>query len=256
MAKRKVIFHYHIFKNAGTSFNHALREAFGDSFIEFDGECASDVITPSQIAETIQNTPAGRAFSSHQGMLPLPIMDDCEILGTLLLRHPLARIRSIYQFERKQQASSQGAIKAKEFSFGDYLRWRWAQSPAFFCFQAFYCARTESHKGYIPLETILERALRNLATLKCVGTVESYSRFLGKSQMLLEEMAVDRELPAFHANASEAASADRERIWSEILAGTDKGFCEMIEPLLKLDENLWEKFHNPADSPNPVPSWP
>ena len=90
MADRQVILHYHIFKNAGTSFNHALREVLGDGFIEFDGDTASSTITPQGIAEIIGNNPDQTAFSTHQGMLPPPRIPGCRVLTTL----PRCRRRS------------------------------------------------------------------------------------------------------------------------------------------------------------------
>ena len=37
MQQRNVLLHYHIFKNAGTTFERVLDENYGDAHIKFDG---------------------------------------------------------------------------------------------------------------------------------------------------------------------------------------------------------------------------
>lgn len=242
MAVNTVILHYHIFKNAGTSFNNALHAVFGDSFMEFDGSTASSTIPPDQIADIIRDNPQRSAFSTHQGMLPPPELPDCRVMTTLLLRHPLSRISSIYHFERIQDSQSPGAINAKRLSFGDYLRWRWDQSPAFFCFQAFFCARSTAHPGFRPLDTLAERALANLAKVDCVGTVEQYDSFLRRCTPLVAAILPGAALAQVHANASSAPPMDHDAILRRIETETDSSFVDQISAYLDIDTRLWSGF--------------
>ena len=254
MAVRKVILHYHIFKNAGTSFNNALHEVFRDAFMEFDGSTAAHTIPPEQIADVIREHPEKWAFSTHQGMLPAPELPDCRVMTTLLLRHPLSRISSIYHFERIQDSQSPGAINAKRLSFGDYLRWRWDQSPAFFCFQAFFCARSAAHPGFRPLETLTERALANLAKVDCVGTVEQYDLFLRRSAHLVAVIRPGATLTQVHANASSSPPMEHEAILRRVEAETDSSFIDQISPYLDIDTRLWSRFlDQPAVTTEPGP---
>jgi len=242
MADRKVILHYHIFKNAGTSFNTALAQVFGPAFMEFDGAEAGSVIEPDRIGEIIRNHPGKNAFSTHQGMLSSFGTEGTEVLTTLLLRHPLSRISSIYHFERSQQSNSPGAVNAKRLSFGDYLRWRWDQSPAFFCFQSFYCARSPESRGYQPLETIHDRARRNLDQLHCVGTVERFPEFISRAQNLVDLAGGSTTMGTFHANISGSSASDHDAIRERIIEETDRSFHDQIDPLIRIDEALWSAY--------------
>ena len=64
------------------------------------------------------------AISSHDIRFPLPDSKNFELLPVIALRHPIDRARSVYDFERRQEANTPGAIKAKELSFADCIRWR------------------------------------------------------------------------------------------------------------------------------------
>ena len=72
MSQRKVLVHYHIFKNAGTTFERVLDENYGDEHIKFDGPFSFSAITQDQLGTIIQRHPKAMACSSHQIHLPPP----------------------------------------------------------------------------------------------------------------------------------------------------------------------------------------
>src|SRR5207249_3356148 len=97
--------------------------------------------------------PHVRAISSHQAAPPAPTIRGREVFTSILIRDPIARIRSIYEFERGQQISTPGALKAKELDFKGYVDWRLKTSPAMLCnFQVHFCSRTASTRGVVPGE--------------------------------------------------------------------------------------------------------
>lgn len=243
MECRNVILHHHIFKNAGTSFNKALEGVFGDRFMEFDGDNANHVFEPNGILEVIRSNPNTAAFSTHQGMLFPGNNAELEVISTLLLRHPLSRISSIYQFERIQEAENAGAQMAKQLSFGAYLRWRWEQSPAFFCSQALYCARSPGQMSYRPTETLLDRATQNLNLVNCVGTVEQYPDFLSRVQKQLASLGEISPLVPFRVNTSRAPSDNHDLIRTKIISETDEAFFEQLAPVINIDVELWTVFN-------------
>lgn len=97
---RTVILHYHIYKNAGTSFDHVLGHNFGDKHELFDGPYPFFVIDQEQLDRIIMRRPNALAFSSHQIMLPPPSSLDYRTLSAIFLRNPFLRIASIYRFKR------------------------------------------------------------------------------------------------------------------------------------------------------------
>lgn len=113
---RKVILHYHLFKNAGSAIDSVLSSSFGDKWKNFDKENAWDKILPAEVSEYIQLNPTAIAISSHQVIPPLP-SGDFEVFPIVFLRHPLVRARSAYMFEWKKQLG----LAQPKGSFADYV---------------------------------------------------------------------------------------------------------------------------------------
>lgn len=97
---RTVILHYHIYKNAGTSFDHVLTHNFGDRHELFDGPFPFFTIDQEQLDRIIMRRPQAVAFSSHQIVLPPPSSLDYQAVSAIFLRNPFLRIASIYRFKR------------------------------------------------------------------------------------------------------------------------------------------------------------
>jgi hypothetical protein len=125
---RQVIVHYHIFKNAGSTLDSMLGKTFGKHWASHDKDQAGAVISPQELGVYIEQRPELLAISSHQAVLPLPEVPGTEIIPVMFLRHPLDRVRSVYDFERRQGLMSgpvsKGAEHASRMSFAEYLRWR------------------------------------------------------------------------------------------------------------------------------------
>ncbi|PCJ54499.1 MAG: hypothetical protein COA70_05075 [Planctomycetota bacterium] len=121
---RNVLVHFHIFKNGGTTFDHALKREFKGGFVEFDGHAANSVHLPSEVSAFLHTRPKVKALSSHHLRFPLAGDENLKLYGVVFLRHPFDRMHSIYKYERKQKSDSPGSQHAKKFDFPDYIRWR------------------------------------------------------------------------------------------------------------------------------------
>jgi hypothetical protein len=93
-----LLVHYHIFKNAGTSVERVLATCFGTGWVRFEGAHAADVQSAEQLRAFLRARPAIRALSSHLARPPLPAP---HCLPIVMLRHPVDRARSVYQFVRR-----------------------------------------------------------------------------------------------------------------------------------------------------------
>lgn len=121
---RPVLVHAHIFKNAGTTFDFSLRRSFGDGFVDhredarfLDGRnaCLLDFLTAN---------PNVRALSSHSLHFRITGNDRLALYPVYFLRHPLARVWSVYRFERQQTGvDTEGARRAKELDLNGYVDW-------------------------------------------------------------------------------------------------------------------------------------
>lgn len=240
--QRTVLIHHHIFKNAGTSFNHALERAFGERFLEFDLS-GSQVVTQAHLASFLDEKTEVLAVSGHHICLPTPQSEAVQTLSSVLLRKPLSRIRSIYEFERKQNAQTEGAVMAKQLDFKDFVVWRLETSPHVFCnYQTLYCARTDNlYAKYAPTQADLALALENLKTCLVIGTVERYSEFLLMAQYELNRYHPDIVLRNLHLNitakpATEKRASTREMLIEEL----GQEIVEKLEEMNQFDEQLYQ----------------
>lgn len=182
--KRLLILHYHLFKNAGTSVDAVLKKNLGAKWGDVEFDPPSQVDHARELASYIARHPNLVTISSHTLLAPPPELDGVAVLPVIFVRHPLARLRSAYEFERKQVADTVGARLAKETDFGGYLRSRLAVGGDRSCrdFHAFRLARLvrEGHGSE------RERAFRALDELPFVGLVEEF----GQSMTRLKELVL------------------------------------------------------------------
>jgi hypothetical protein len=113
---RKVILHYHLYKNAGSSIDSILQNSLGEQWANYDLNQKGVKIYPDGIKQFIDANPQLRAISSHQAVPPLP-QGDFKVFPIIFLRHPILRIRSAYVFEWQKQL---GLDKPKG-SFSEYI---------------------------------------------------------------------------------------------------------------------------------------
>lgn len=114
---RKLILHYHLFKNAGSTIDEILKRSFGEAWISFDKEDPTAKILPAEMSAYISSNPSTRAISSHQALLPLPV-GEFKIFPLVFLRHPILRARSAYLFEWQKQLR----LTEPKGSFAEYVR--------------------------------------------------------------------------------------------------------------------------------------
>lgn len=211
-----LLIHYHIFKNAGTSFEWALEQALGRSLHRYDKPVAGGYISPSEIASYVSSHPDVRAITSHQASPPGPRIRGRKVLTSILIRDPIARIRSIYAFERAQESESAGATKAKELDFRGYVEWRLGYTPRMFCnYQVLFCLRDGS-----PDRTMgrpeLPRAIAVLDQMDIVGTVERYPEWLSLAESVLSENFASLTLPTVHHNQTRASKHTEAEIFRSL----------------------------------------
>lgn len=203
-ALRPLLLHYHIFKNAGTSVDRMLRANFGERWLEheFTGGTIKD--RNERFREFLAQRTELDAFSSHTAMLPVPVLPGRKVFPVIFVRHPLLRLRSAYQFERRQDAETKGALLAKSTDLAGYLtallddpKMRQARN-----FQGFrFAAGTPG-----PAAHEARRARETLAALPFVGLVEAYDESVERLGQLVRPLFPDFRAMALHENAT---SADR-----------------------------------------------
>lgn len=245
LGKPPLLIHYHIYKNAGTSFEWALQQTFGPSFRQYDSREPGGTVSAREIARLAWREPAIHAISSHQAMPPAPRALGRRVLTSILIRDPVARIGSIYAFERQQEEQTPGARKAKELDFKGYVEWRLATSPSLLCnYQVSVCSGRRKSKPQPCTERDLEAAIIRLDGLDIVGTVRRYEEWLALAEAVLKQYFDGVSfLPVHHNRFSNAGESEPE-ILARLLR--DLGL-PLTRELLKQNE-LDMTLHQVADA--------
>jgi len=182
--KDVIIIHCHMFKNAGTTFDWSLHRYFGTDFIDHREDVKMREGS-AYLGAFLKQHKHLRALSSHHVQIPLPTVEHAHLIPAIILRHPIERVRSVYEFERNQQPGTPGAINAKKMSFGDYVRWRMEPSTGATIrnFQTRYCGgRLKNPKRNLTDHDLTE-AIRFVRDTPLVGAVELFD----ESMVLFEQ---------------------------------------------------------------------
>jgi hypothetical protein len=121
VVKRRVILHYHLFKNAGSSIDHLLAANFGGRWATVEGTQPWSILGADALADFVRQRPRLMAVSSHTARLPLPQLLNTIFYPIIFLRHPIDRVSSIYHFERKQAGHYFSAATAQKHDFAGYV---------------------------------------------------------------------------------------------------------------------------------------
>ncbi|MBX6745377.1 MAG: sulfotransferase family 2 domain-containing protein [Acetobacteraceae bacterium] len=202
---RTVIFHHHLFKNAGTSVDAALRRAYGDRWTPLEADGGE--LDAGRLVRLLQSRPNLVAVSSHTYRLPLPNVTGIRFIPIVFLRHPLDRVRSAYEFERRQEADTEGARMAKQLDFAGYVAARLTRpgDRSIRNFQTMKLSTIRSPQDGSPVDEFLS-ALDTFCTLPFVGLVENFEHSIHVYEQLISAALEPVELPIFAENVGRSAT--------------------------------------------------
>lgn len=175
---RKVILHYHLFKNAGTSIDVLLKQSFENQWVTREFPVANPEANVNHVGLWIQTHKDAVVFSSHTALMPPPALGGVECFPIVFVRHPIDRIASVYAFERKQDGDTYGAVLARNTALAGYIEVRLALPHDRQC-RDFHAWRLGA---MYPLAegTDLQRSVKAVASLPFIGLVEAFDASVAK----------------------------------------------------------------------------
>jgi hypothetical protein len=126
---RFVFVHYHIFKNGGTTIQSILRRELGGRFATVHGPTDDSVLDAWNLTEFLRQHPNIAAVSSHHLRYPKPVVPSWVIFDCCFLRHPLARLVSLYSHFRRSGPSDPLSSRARALSPREFMRDMLRHSP-------------------------------------------------------------------------------------------------------------------------------
>jgi hypothetical protein len=121
---RNVLIHAHIFKNAGTTFDYSLRRSFGEHFVDHRNDELFLQGRNNYLLEYLHANKQVQALSSHSMHFRIRGDEKIRLFPVYFIRHPLARVWSVYRFEKHQTGvNTEGARRAKEMDLNSYVSW-------------------------------------------------------------------------------------------------------------------------------------
>ena len=236
-----LLLHYHIFKNAGSSFEASLQQSFGDRFASFDSPSPRGFVSGDDLRGFVREHPEVCAIISHQAAPPAPTLDGREVFTSILIRDPIARIRSIYAFERAQESDTPGATKAKELDFKGYVDWRVQTAPAIFCnYQVHFCTRDAAARPRPVGPAELQAAIARLDGVSIVGTVARYDQWLALARHVLAAGFPDLKLESKRVNVTAARQASEAAILAQLIDELGTSTTEHLLENNQLDLALYQ----------------
>ena len=227
LVPRHLLLHAHMFKNAGSTFDHSLRRNFGDGFTDHrdDDEMRRGA---AYLGPYIEEHPGLRALSSHWVTFPLPALPDVVIHPVLLFRDPLERILSVYRFERRQPGDGAGIQRARQQGFVEYVRWRLQPEvgPVIRNFHTRYCSGI--YRGE-DLDAMYAKALETLNSTSLLGLVHRYDESMTVFEYHLGRFFPGLDLSGVALNVSDDTPLDHREKRARALAELEPVMNEVVE---------------------------
>ena len=234
-----VLVHCHMFKNAGSTLDWSLERLFGHAFVDHrDDEPMRN--EAGYLKTWLETHPKVNAVSSHHVPLPLPTLAGREVFGMYLLRQPIDRVDSVYQFERKQDAETPGAIHAKQLSFNDYVQWRMREDVGATIreFQTRYCSGAMKARKLDPSH--LDSAKTALAASPFVGVVDRYDESMVVFEQALGNVGYCPDLAYTAQNQGKRASTPMSQRIEQVLDGLEETTRAALAANNALDSALYD----------------
>lgn len=189
--QRIVIIHYHTFKNAGSTVDYILEREFTGCFGQIEGEHPWSVLGDAEMTAYLDANPNIVCVTSHQATLYHVVPVHLHILPVMFFRHPIDRVHSVYEFEKRQTGSmSRGSRKAKELDFDEYVQWRLSPEGGNVIknTQAYVVSgrRNPILVKTMTDEQMREAALHQIESMQFFGIVEYFDESIAWMRMFLE----------------------------------------------------------------------
>jgi hypothetical protein len=244
---RFVLLHYHIFKNAGSSVDAALRRSFGSGFVDLHGEHDDAVLVADDVLATVRADASIVAVSSHHLRYPKPQARGFVFFDVCFVRHPLARIRSLYHYGRRLGAAHWLGALADAHDEAGFVAHLLDHLPHMICDVQINHIANGGAFARAAGERDLERACDLLAAMSLPGVVERFDESMTAGEFFLRPAFPQIDLACVAQNVS-APDGQRPADAADIMDGCRNAWGRGVyDAVLAL--NVWDlRLHAAANA--------
>ncbi|MGD8347571.1 MAG: hypothetical protein PVI83_10015 [Lysobacterales bacterium] len=249
--ERRIIVHFHFFKNAGTSVESILRAHFGKRFATYEPGGPAETFPAGALEPFLQKNPSLAAVSSHTIHFPPPERKGWTVFPIVFLRHPLDRVLSMYNFEKNQDSDSPGALLARETGPAAYIteRLRNPGERTLRNYQAWMLAQHLAPGGSD--EDLLEAARRVIMELPVVGMVDRFAESIHYFNRWLAPYFPGLDMSPEHRNSSPLSSLGVSGRLARLREETGADLYARLEAENRIDLELYRLANERMASENP-----
>jgi len=250
--KRKILLHFHIFKNAGTTIDSVLEKNFLENAIRGDGEKNTDILPMEIVIDYLNKNKNLEAFSSHQIRFPIPKNNEIEFFPLVFIRQPIDRIFSTYSYHRNRvDPLSNASFKAKTVSLSAYIEWNLhpplneGTNVTMKNFQVFYLARDNFESDVN--STDLNIAVERLKSCLVIGVVDRLDESLVVAEEILRKDFPEIDLSYIKRNVSKDRKNNLQERLDYAESQVDKSLWDDLIKHNELDLKLYEVANKELD---------
>ncbi len=241
---RFVVVHFHIFKNAGTSIEHALEREFTGRFARLHGSTPDSMLDAEDLSLFLHEHPGIQAVTSHHLRYPLPAIRHTVLFDFCFLRHPLDRLDSLYSYYRMIDSAEALSRDARRLDRPEFFRHLIDRAPHLISnVQVMQISRQGAFTRPAN-DADLNLATATVRNMALPGLVEMYSESMIAGEHFLQPAFPGLRLGGQPANVSRrivASAEERERRLIQ-LWGRD-----LHREMKRLNELDMELFHRTED---------
>ena len=207
---RFVLLHYHFFKNAGTTIEEILAHSFGH-FARLDSSDSETTISNAALLDFLNKNPEIQAVSSHHINYPMPQARGYLFFDICVLRDPIDRLRSIYDYFRQKHFPGVALSDlAQKTSLGEFFAELTKQAP-FLINDVQVNLVANGEWDHPPGSDDLDRATRRILTASFLGVVDRFYPSLVTAEHALKPIfpTLNCAQPPANASAEKASLPER-----------------------------------------------
>lgn len=238
---RFVLLHYHILKNAGSTIEDILDRSFGAGYRTIDIPERDAHLPEDILLSLLQSDPRIQAVSSHQLHYPVPTVPGYLFFDLCILRDPIDRIRSMYDYFREKPALGDPVSEfANQFPLGQFVA-RLIDEMPWYIHDAQVNLLSNGIVNDCPSGADLARAAARMMRTSFLGVVDLFTDSLVAGQYFLQPVFPELKCAEASVNVSGGLEGSLERRVAKVRDACGPEIYDRLLALSGMDLELLER---------------